>query len=207
MFKTQPQHDFQYKSSKYLNGTFDNCYTMKDFMKNINKMAKEWEKQEGYDPDKFKGDAFEFFIELLLMLHPNDSRVGIYDYAPNNRASDNGVDGLAKNFKREEAAIQIKYRTRTDKALSSNENNLANLVSSAMTDFDIIMDREDHKNYRHFIFTTADGLHWYTDNEVFKKRVKCFGLKQLKKLVDNNKPFWDSCREIIQQITDKRNAS
>ena len=144
--------------------------------------------------DKFKGDAFEFFIELLLMLHPNNSRVGIYDYTPNSRASDNGVDGLAKNFKREEAAIQIKYRTRTDKALSSNKNNLANLVSSAMTDFDIIMDREDHKNYRHFIFTTADGLHWYTDNEVFKKRVKCFGLKQLKKLVDNNKPFWDRCR-------------
>lgn len=206
MLRTQPQHNFQYKSSKYLNGTFGNCYDMKDFMKNINKMAKEWAK-EGYDPDRFKGDAFEFFIELLLMLHPNDSRVGIYDYSPNDPEDDNGVDGLAKNFKGEAAAIQIKYRSRENSAISSNEDKLSNLTNSAMVDFDIVLDPKDHKNYRHFIFTTASGLHWYTDGEVFKSRVKCFGLKDLRKLVDNNKPFWDSCREIIQQIMEGRNDS
>ena len=207
MFKTQPQHNFQYKSSKYLNGTFDNCYKMKDFMKNIDKMAKEWVK-EGYDPDKFKGDAFEFFVELLLMFHPNDSRMGIYDYEPNDPENDNGVDGFGRNFKGERAAIQIKYRSKTDKTLSGNKDSLNNLITNAMVhEFNIVMDPKDHKNYRHFIFTTADGLHWYTNNEVFKNRVKCFGLRDLRKIVDNNKPFWDSCREIIQQIMEGRNDS
>ena len=35
MFKTQPQHDFIYKSSDYLNGLFENCSSMKDLKRNI----------------------------------------------------------------------------------------------------------------------------------------------------------------------------
>jgi len=28
-----------------------------------------------YDADKYKGDSFEFFVDLFLSLHPTDNRV------------------------------------------------------------------------------------------------------------------------------------
>ena len=44
-----------------------------------------------------KGDAFEFFVELFLALHPTDNRVGVYNYKPN-QENDNGVDGVGINI-------------------------------------------------------------------------------------------------------------
>ena len=32
--------------------------------------------------NKFKGDVFEVFVELLIKLAPNDGCIGIYDYYP-----------------------------------------------------------------------------------------------------------------------------
>jgi|ETNvirnome_6_100_1030635.scaffolds.fasta_scaffold07767_3 hypothetical protein len=203
MFKTQPQHDFIYKSSDYLNGLFENCSAMKDFKRNINKLAKSWKKL-GYDENKFKGDAFEHFIELLLMLHPNDSRLGLYDYKPNSPENDFGVDGTAKNFKGEECVIQIKFRS-SSKRLTVTDDRLTNLVSSGMIHHNVIIDTDDPKNYRHFVFTNAPGLSHYTDNQMLSSRVKCFGHNDMKKLVDNNKPFWDMCREISNNQTKERN--
>ena len=51
-----------------------------------------------YDPLKYTGDAFEFFVELFLMLHPSDNRVGVYDYHPT-QENDNGVDGIGVNIR------------------------------------------------------------------------------------------------------------
>jgi hypothetical protein len=47
------------------------------------------------------------------------------------------------------------------------------------------------------IITTADGLHHYTDVEMFKKKVRCLGMKELRSLVDNNNLFWDSFRRLV----------
>ena len=47
------------------------------------------------------------------------------------------------------------------------------------------------------IITTADGLHHYTDNEMFLNKVRCIGYQQLRELVDNNILFWDNFRKLI----------
>jgi hypothetical protein len=71
-----------------------------------------------------------------------------------------------------------------------------------MLSFGVISDAKE-KNYRHFVFTTADGLHFYTDNEMFKGKVKCFGYKEFRAMLDNNQPFWDNVRNIVKNLVGK----
>ena len=149
-----------------------------------------------YDADKYRGDAFEFFVELFLALHPTDNRVGVYNYKPN-QENDNGVDGIGVNIKNEKSVIQVKYRSNVLTELSSNKDCLGNLITDGMLSHNVVADMDNPKNYRHFVFTTADGLNFYTDWEMFKGKVKCFGYKEFRCLLDNNIIFWNKVREII----------
>jgi hypothetical protein len=151
-----------------------------------------------YDPDKYKGDAFEFFVELFLALHPTDNRVGVYNYKPN-QINDNGVDGIGQNIKNEKCVVQIKYRSDVKVELTSNEDRLGNLSNDAQF-HGVIFDMSDSKNFRHFVFTTANGLHHYTKNEFFRGKVKCFSYNDFRSMLDNNLIFWDKVREIIATL-------
>jgi hypothetical protein len=152
-----------------------------------------------YDSNKYKGDAFEFFVEVFLALHPCDNRVGISNYIPN-QENDNGVDGIGLNIKNEKSVIQIKYRTNVSSQLETNKDNLSNLITDGMISHNVVVDSKNPKNYRHFIFTTADGLNFYTDQEMFKSKVRCFGYNDFRCLLDNNLMFWNKVRCIINNI-------
>lgn len=152
-----------------------------------------------YDPDKYKGDAFEFFVELFLALHPTDNRVGVYNYKPN-QMNDNGVDGIGQNIKNEKCVIQVKYRSNVIDELSSNKDYLGNLLNDGMLSHEVVTDMSDSKNFRHFVFTTAKGMNFYTDQEMFKEKVKCFGINDFKSMLDNNLVFWDKVREIVATL-------
>ena len=179
------------------------CHDLKGLFNGVNTLSKFMKKLEEqstmdvlrYDSNKYLGDGFEFFIELFLSLHPCDNRVGVYNYTPV-LEFDNGVDGIGVNIKNEKCVVQIKYRSDKTTLLTSNTDHLSNLISDGMIAHDVVIDKEK-SNYRHFVFTTADGLHFYTDNEMFKGKVKCFGYKEIKSMVDNNIIFWDSIRKLI----------
>jgi hypothetical protein len=49
----------------------------------------------------------------------------------------------------------------------------------------------------HFIFTTAEGLHFYTQNEKFRGSIKCIGYKELRELLDNNVHFWNMALDVV----------
>lgn len=172
--------------------------TLKEFMTALNKQSNH--DTFRYDPNKFKGDGFEFFIELFLHLFPCDNRIGLFNYSPN-ESIDNGVDGIAQNIFNQKSVIQIKYRTNTKEQLTVNgDDHLANLLTQAMIDYDVVIDKDNPKNYRHFIFTTADSLNYYTDNTVFKNKVKCFGFKEISQLIDNNLAFWIQARNLVKTL-------
>jgi len=143
-----------------------------------------------------------FFVELFLSLHPTDNRVGVYRYSPN-QENDNGVDGVGYNINNEKSVVQIKYRTNVRTELSSNKDSLSNLITDGMMSHGVVADMNNTKNYRHFVFTTADGLNFYTDKEMFKSKVKCFGYNEFRSMLDNNFIFWDKIREIVSIIEPK----
>jgi hypothetical protein len=142
------------------------------------------------------GDGFEFFVEVFLSLHPVDNRVGVYNYVPV-QENDNGVDGLGVNILNQPSVVQVKYRSNTQTLLTANIDHLSNLFSDGMLSHNVVSDNANAKNYRHFVFTTAEGLHFYTDQEMFKGKVRCFAYNDFRTLLDNNHVFWDKVRELI----------
>jgi len=190
------QHNFKTKSHDLID-LFTDIKTMSGFMRKLEKQS--LIDPLRYDPNKYLGDGFEFFIELFLHLHPVDNRVGIYDYIPI-QENDNGVDGIGVNIRGEKSVVQIKYRSNTQTLLTATEDHLSNMFTDGMLSHDVIADTKDKKNFRHFIFTTAEGLHFYTDIEMYKSKVRCIGYKDLRRMLDNNIPFWNKANEIVKKI-------
>ena len=194
--KTILQHNFKTKCQN-LSALFEGVNKMSQLMYRIEKFSQL--DPLNYDPDKYKGDAFEFFIELFLMLHPCDNRVGVYDYKPT-QDNDNGVDGVGLNINNQKCVVQIKYRGDPQGELTTNQDHLSNMITNGMIYHDVVIDKTNKKNFRHFIFTTAKGLHFYTKNEMFANRVKCFNYKNFRSMLDNNMFFWDKAREVVSNM-------
>ena len=188
-------HPFLYRCHDLVE-LFLNVKTLSQFNKNL-------EKQSIKDPDryptnKYLGDGWEFFCEALIKTHQYDNRIGIFDYTPVIR-NDNGVDGYGTNIYGELSAIQHKYRSKTNLLLTSEKDNLNSFITESTISKKIIPD----KKYRHYIFTTAEGLNHYTSHEKFKGVVKCYGYNDIKKLVDNNIHFWNFIRSEINENNKK----
>jgi hypothetical protein len=186
-------HTFKTKSHNLIS-LFENVSTFTQFMRNL-------ERQSDldilrYDKLKYLGDGFEFFVELFLKLHQVDNRVGVYHYEPN-LTNDNGVDGIGVNIRNEKCVVQIKYRSNVTETLTATKDHLSNLFTDGMITHNVVTDNTDPNNFRHFIFTTAKGLNFYTDNEMFKNKVRCFGYNEFKQMLDNNIVFWNEARRII----------
>jgi len=159
-----------------------------------------------YDSNKYKGDGFEFLVEIFLKSHSYDNRIGITNYEPVQK-DDNGVDGVGINLSGEKCVVQVKYRTDNKTLLTANEDKLSNMISDGMFNHGVSADMEKLKLIAdgklaplHYVITTASGLHHYTDNQNFGGYVHCIGYEQLRSMLDNNLSFWNLCREITDNV-------
>jgi hypothetical protein len=182
-----------------------NLVTLFDKTNKVSTFMNKLEKQSLLDPDrydsnKYKGDGFEFLVEILLKSHAYDNRLGITNYVPV-QSDDNGVDGVGVNLSGDKCVVQVKYRSNKKSVLTANTDHLSNMISDGMIKHKVVITDDNTKVPRHYVITTASGLHNYTDNENFKGFVHCIGFDHLKVLLDNNLSFWNLCREIADQIT------
>jgi len=172
---------------------FNNVVKMSQFKSNLEKMSTKY--KDRYDEYKFVGDGFEMFVECFIKIYECDNRVGISDYEVIQVGNDNGVDGYGNNIDGEPCAVQVKFRSNTTKNLTATEDKLDSFIAESVISRQIIPIPKTQ--YKHFVFTTANDLHYYTDNEKFRNTVYCFGWDRFRQMVDNNKPFWNKLREII----------
>jgi len=156
-----------------------------------------------YPSEMYVGDGFEFLVELLIKLSPADNRIGIAEYSPIKVGQDNGVDGYGINVLGKKCAIQVKYRSNNSKLLTAGEDNLDSFMNEAM--FEGVFPEIEGKCKNHYIFTTAQGLNHYTNNQKLRGSVKCIGFQELRELLDNNIHFWNLCREnILENLEEKK---
>jgi hypothetical protein len=156
-----------------------------------------------YNPNKYKGDGLEFLVEILLKVSAYDNRIGITNYEPI-QSDDNGVDGVGFNLLGEKCVVQVKYRSQTQSVLTADKDHLSNMISDGMIKHKVVISDDNKKCPRHYIITTAAGLHNYTDAEMYKGFVHCIGYEQLRSILDNNFSFWNLCRDIAKQITENK---
>ena len=184
-----------------LTALFDKTNKVSSFMSKLEKQS--LIDPDRYDSNKYKGDGFEFLVEILLKSHAYDNRLGITSYEPV-QSDDNGVDGVGVNLSGEKCVVQVKYRSNSKTVLTANTDHLSNMISDGMIKHKVVIAEDNTKIPRHYVVTTATGLHHYTDNENFKGFVHCIGFEQLRVLLDNNLSFWNLCREICKEITDSK---
>ena len=160
---------------KIEHGFLHRCHDLVGLFEKTNKLStfmNRLEKQSlidpiRYDSNKYKGDGFEFLVEILLKSHAYDNRLGITNYSPV-QSDDNGVDGVGLNLIGEKCVVQVKYRSNKQQVLTTNKDHLANMISDGMIKHKVIVSDDNKKCPRHYVITTANGLHNYTDNENFK---------------------------------------
>ena len=122
----------------------------------------------------------EFAMKVLNLAHLERYK-SLFEYAKNIEREDH-------KFKKEKREMQWYQK-------SSDQCDL------------ILDDNDDMQNFRHFVFTTAKNLHWFTDGGMFGGHLMCYGIDFLRELVDDNLAFWESCREIIQQKKEDGNGN
>ena len=191
-------HTFKYNAHD-LNGLFEGTNRLSTFCRKLEIQAEA--DTNRYSRDQYVGDGFEFLVELIFKLLPyNRILGGIHDYNPT-QVDDNGVDGIAKNWDGKDCVIQAKYRGDSRYQLTANNDHLANLVKEATIKYRIPPHDSNKKQVsKYFIITTAKDLHYYTRDEFFLGSVECIGRETLRKLLDNNRGFWNECRKIVNNL-------
>ena len=183
-----------------------NAHDLDELLKETNKMATFCRKLElqadkfpnRYEPEKYKGDGLEFFVEALIKLSPIDNRIGIGSYSPE-LSEDTGVDGYGIGIDGESATVQVKYRSNTQTQLTANIDHLSNFVMTSLLKYKVSPETKTNM----LVITTAEGFHYFTDSEMFQKQVRCIGYQRLRELVDNNILFWDSLRGLVKKSKEK----
>lgn len=175
------------------------CHDIKGLLDGVNKMSTfctRLEKQASlhpnrYDPDRYKGDGFELFVEALIKLFPVDGRIGVANYTPI-VTDDTGADGIGIGMNGKPATVQVKFRSNNTVLLKANEDHLSNFITASQNKYGVSVEDVDNM----LIVTTAENLHPFTHDEMLYKKVRCIGWNDLRALVDNNSLFWNAFRKL-----------
>lgn len=172
------------------------CHNMQELLNGCEKLSTfcgRLEKQavlfpDRYDPNTYKGDGFEYFVEALFKLFPV---MWVGEYAPISKAvQDYGVDGFGTGMDGFPATVQCKFRSDSRQLLV--ERDLAQFAFQSQNRYSVPTACTTNM----WVVTTAKDLHYFTKDEMFMKKVQCIGYEQLRTLVDNNTLFWNEFRRL-----------
>jgi len=136
---------------------------------------------------KYKGDAFELFVEFMIKESGADNRIGIFDYKlpSDDDDEDVGVDGHGVGGNGNPATVQVKYR-RGDYVLTANADHLSNFLTASWVNYQVPM--EDNKNM--LIVTTGMKVDEQSREKMLKNKVRVLNRDALREMFDNRPEFW-----------------
>lgn len=187
----------------------ESCRTFQEFcdeIQEIKKLASEYGYTDSNVEDdiesgeyKFLGDLFEIFAENFFTQFKSDNRIGVFNYTPVFSDDDNGVDGFAKNINGLDCTIQIKFRGNPNYQLK--ERDLKQFAFQSILKYNVDISQKNTM----IVFTNCQGLHWYTDSNVFDNRIRVINGKTISSLIDNNEGFWNSFSDSIDETVKSLN--
>ena len=187
--------DILLKDQMFFDRIFHDTKSFKQFREKMNKEIKECSSiyaSSGKSILEFVGDVFEIFAEAFFKSLHSDNRVGIYQFLPEKKALDNGVDGYGLGIDGLPATVQVKFRSNSSEQLV--ERDLKQFVAQSIIKYDVNKDT----NTNMIVFTNAAGIHWHTKGDVFCERIRAISGNQIQQLIDNNSGFWYSVNQILE---------
>ena len=183
------------------------CRNFKDLCSVINDISQNYELYGYSDSNvedevvpgslKFRGDLFEIFAEIFFKINDADNRIGVFGYEPVLSHDDNGVDGTSKNIDGLQTTIQVKFRLNPTYQLKERDIKQFGFQSILKYGVDI------KQSNNMIIFTNCEGLHWYTDNNVFLNKLRVINGDFISRLIDNNEGFWNSAKNLMNDTLQK----
>lgn len=146
------------------------------------------------DPEKYKGDAFELFVEYLIKVDGADNRIGIYDYRllTDDGDDDYGVDGYGIGENKNPATVQVKFR-RGDYVLTANNDHLSNFLTASWVNYAVSI--EDDRNM--LIITSGLKVDEQSREKMLKNKVRVLNRDALREMCDNRPEFWTRFYESV----------
>ncbi len=138
-------------------------------MNRLDKQSKE-EHGMGWTSDKYKGEGFEAFIEVLIKNSPIDKRINIKNYRPHSvkkNGPDMGIDGYGISHDGNPHTVQIKFRSLVMEDLTTKDA-ISNFVATTAAN-------PKYKDADMTIFTTAAGLNFKLADKMYHNRVRTIG--------------------------------
>lgn len=183
------------------------CRNFKDFCQELNSISENYELY-GYQDSvvedetvpgslKFRGDLFEIFAEIFFKINDADNRIGVFGYEPVQSHDDNGVDGTSKNINGINTTIQVKYRM--NPMYSLKERDIKQFAFQSILKYGVDLNQDNNM----VVFTNCQGLHWYTDSNVFQNKLRAINGDMISRMIDNNEGFWNSAKNLINETLQK----
>ena len=141
--------------------------------------------------NRLKGDVFEIFIEGLLKVLGAHPAIGVYNYKPERRENDWGVDGFGLGADSKSLTVQIKYRA--DPKMELNKDVIGQFPYQSIIAYGVDL----HSNTNLLLITSCNGLHPITRSQVFLSKIREINIEQIKNLVDDNDAFWKPFNYLI----------
>ena len=138
-----------------------------------------------------KGHLFEIFGDIFLQILGCHVSIGVYNYNPVPSTEDNGVDGYGIGIDGKPLTVQFKFRSDATEELIAED--LKQFGFQSIVEFGV--DKDTKTNM--VLFTCAKGLHYHTDNEVFKGRIRTIGIKDLE-FNCKGFPFWKTVGDMVR---------
>jgi len=170
--------------------------SINSFCGRINNLADKY--KDIIDENKFKGDAFELFVEFMIKENGSDNRIGVFDYTiiSDSDEEDVGVDGFGIGANENPATVQVKYRT-GNYVLTANEDHLSNFLTASIFNYNVKL--EDDKNM--LIVTTGMKVDENTREKMLKGKVRVINRDILRQMYDNRPEWW---KRFYESVVDSR---
>tara|TARA_B100000035_G_C21016470_1_gene562070 strand:- start:449 stop:1027 length:579 start_codon:yes stop_codon:yes gene_type:complete len=181
------RHPFGYDCEEIDSLISDN--TLDSFLRKVVALGKKQD-PDFYDPLKFMGDAFEWFIEYFFKVLDKDHTLTYTsDYQPN-FDYDRGIDGRGIcTLDGLPNVIQAKFKANPNIWLT-NEDNISNVMADACANEGL-----NYNGKNVIIITSCKGVH----PKHAMANVHCINRDQIARRVDNNIPFWNTLRTIVSE--------
>ena len=174
------------------------CKTHEELQKIIKIESDNYELYSYISKEKLLGDLYEIFIECFLTTII-DNRIGIINYEPLSSKDDNGVDGIGMGItKNQIKTIQIKFRSNSETHLLSDDLKQFGFQSIVKYNIDY---KDSERNM--ILITNCKGLDYYTEDEVFLKKIMVITGDNISSYVNNTLGFWV---ESLKKINDRLNT-
>jgi hypothetical protein len=183
------------KDNKIFDRLFKDVNLFNSFINRMKKESKNYKKYSYTDEqgaEKMNGDIFEIFGEPFFKILGADNRIGVYNYKPE-QDGDCGVDASGLGIDNKPLTIQNKFRSDVTTLLT--EKDLHQFAFQSVKRFKV----DPNTTTNMIVFTSADGLHWFTNDKVFLNTIRTIGINQIRSLVDNNYCFWNMVRDMIEE--------